>query len=225
MGLKKLIPEFIASKIRKRRSDFYGKSTTEAFTKIFKEGYWRFDNKGSFSGPGSSIEITKEVQKGLTDFLVLHSIKSIADIGCGDFGWMSKVLPEDIHYFGYDIVNELIEDNRVRYSGVHIDFKQLNIIDDKIPSVDLVLCRDCFVHLDFKSIQKSLANILASGPTWVGITSFPDCTNNIDITSGNWRPLNLERPPFSLPVPTIALKDMNTEKVLNIWHYNQLMGK
>ena len=53
-------------------------------------------------------------------------------------------------------------------------------------------------------------------------TSFPRVERNDDIVTGQWRPLNLTRPPFNLPEPAKRIAENCTEsefadKVLGVW--------
>jgi len=46
-----------------------------------------------------------------------------------------------------------------------------------------------------------LRNIRRSGSAYLLVTTFPDRKENVDIITGNWRPLNMEKPPFNFPRP------------------------
>jgi hypothetical protein len=61
------------------------------------------------------------------------------------------------------------------------------------------------------------------------LTTFTAERVNVDIEPGDWRPLNLERPPFSLPPPEAVLLEECTEergayadKVLGVWSVEAL---
>ena len=59
----------------------------DTFTKIYKNKNWQ-DIYGTESGPGSSIECSKPYLDFLQEFCNSYSIKSILDLGCGDFNLM-----------------------------------------------------------------------------------------------------------------------------------------
>ena len=115
-------------------------------------------------------------------------------------------------YIGADIVDKLILNNSNLY-GINnqIDFKVINLITDKLPKVDLVITRDCLVHLSFKDIFTSIANIKNSGSKYLLTTTFINRHNNIDIITGNWRTLNLEIAPFNFPKPIALFIENCTE--------------
>ena len=69
---------------------------------------------------------------------------------------MDKINLDGIKYIGADIVPALIEKNKTNYSGV--DFQQLDILNSKLPMVDVIFCRDCLVHFSFDDIIENLSN-------------------------------------------------------------------
>lgn len=76
-----------------------------------------------------------------------------------------------------------------------------------------MLCRDCLVHLSFVDIVRALNNIKRSGISYLLTTTFPDCDRNEDTVTGDWRVLNLERPPFSFTEGGREFRD----KSLGLW--------
>src|SRR6185295_15560120 len=105
------------------------------------------------------------------------------------------------------IVAEMIERNRRTFGNAQREFHCLDITADKLPRADLVLCRDCLVHLSFKDVFRALENIRRSGARFLLTTTFSKREQNRDIETGNWRPLNLERAPFSMPPPQLIVDD------------------
>jgi hypothetical protein len=95
---------------------------------------------------------------------------------------------------------------------------------------DLILCRDCLVHLSFTNIRHAFKNIVRSGASFLLTTTFPDHDENEDIEDGDWRLLNLEKPPFSFPAPIATFKEGCDEeggafadKSLALWNTAQLV--
>ena len=95
---------------------------------------------------------------------------------------------------------------------------------DPPPKVDLILCRDALVHMSYHDIRATLCNFVASGSTYVLMTTFPSYLN--DDLHGNqiWRPLNFELPPFRMPKPLLFLHeeyhadgDKYNDKGLGLW--------
>ena len=188
------------------------------FKDIYANNKW--ESGESISGPGSNLSETAEVRDALPKLLDSLKCRSLLDIPCGDLNWIKTVDFEFERYIGADIVDELVVSNRERYPEVWRTFQKLDLTKDTLPKVDVVLCRDCLVHLSLRNIQKALFQIVASGSQYLIATNHQDTVENIDILTGYWRPLNLTNPPFNLPQPFESIVERSTEnpdKVLAVW--------
>lgn len=209
-----------AAQLRRRTAE-------EVFTDIFRGNKW--GGTESVSGGGSDLFQTRVVRETLPSVLRDFSVHSMLDIPCGDFNWMRHVGLESIDYTGADIVADLIRRNGQQHQAPNVHFCRLNLVEDKLPKVDLVFCRDCLVHLSFKDIFMALHNICDSGSTYLLTTTFTGRQQNSDILTGRGRPLNLELPPFSLPPPLLAINEQCTEddgaygdKTLGLWKVSDI---
>jgi hypothetical protein len=171
---------------------------TNVFEEIYLTNVW--GNSESHSGHGSSATATRFIRTALPQLLSDLGVNSMLDVPCGDFNWM-RLLDLRVDYFGADIVPQLIEKNQRKYSRPGRAFGLLNVVKDPLPKADLVFSRDLLVHLSEKDIESALQNIFDSGPKYLVATTFTSRDKNVDIPTGPWRPLNLERPPFSFPPP------------------------
>jgi SAM-dependent methyltransferase len=158
-------------------------------------------------GSGSTLEYTKYLRENLPAFLEQHGIRSMLDLPCGDHSWMGLVdFPQNFCYTGADILEFMIEQNRAKYPDK--EFLVLDLCEDPLPPVDLLFCRDCLFHLSYSDIQRAFANIVRSDIKWVMTTSYvPEYSNNRDIQTGGFRPINLESAPFGLPAPIDRIAD------------------
>jgi hypothetical protein len=231
--LKKIVPVrwlnyYRSITVSKDKSQFYGKDPKSTFTEIYHSNLWK--GVESLSGPGSDTSQTQMIIVELEKLIRDYEIKSIVDVPCGDFNWMNRLDLTGIQYFGGDIVNELIERNKITYHDkFNVKFEVIDIIKDELPKADLLICRDCLVHLSYKDIFKALANIKKSNSTYLLATSFPNHPINYDITTGDWRTLNLESPPFNFPKPIRIINENCTEsngeykdKSLFMWEIKNL---
>ena len=169
----------------------------ERFRKIFDENAW--GNTESVSGEGSNLERTRVVRAALPGLLARHNVRSILDAPCGDFYWMKEVALGDIDYMGADIVQEIIDRDIELYAGPKRRFVLCDLVSDPLPAADLILCRDCLVHLPYSETWKALENFKRSGATWLLTTTFTGPRENHDIALGDWRAINLEQPPYNFP--------------------------
>lgn len=182
----------------------------QVFTDFFRRNKW--GGRQSVSGTGSDADQTRVIVQELPLLLRRLAVRSVLDIPCGDFQWMSQVDLAGIDYIGADIVAPLVEANLRRHARAGVEFRVLDLTRDRLPAVDLVLCRDCLVHLSFAQAQQALANIAVSGARYLVTTTFTGRPENADIPTGKWRALNLERPPFNLPSPLELINEHCTEK-------------
>jgi hypothetical protein len=187
----------------------------EAFTQHYKENLFR--GELSKSGPGSDPQNTYTIRTELIKLLTSLQVNVLLDAPCGDFYWMKDVLSYyPIHsYYGVDIVSELIENNNKAYQTPHVRFIVGDIVEELYPDyADMMLCRDCLVHLSFASIYKVLQNFAKSKIKYLVTTTFTRITRtNLNFEDGtNWFPINLTKHPFNLTEPSILINEQCVEK-------------
>ena len=148
----------------------------------------------------------------------------MTDAGCGDFHWLRELGDQLPMYVGIEVVDALASENQKRFGSERRRFVSLDIIHDPIPRADLILSRDCLVHLKNGQIVAALRNFRASGSRYLLATTFTGPHPNEDIPLGGWRPINLANPPFSLGTPlrliseSASVEDANfSDKALGLW--------
>jgi glycosyltransferase involved in cell wall biosynthesis len=200
-------------------------STKGRFARIHAGNVWQ--GSDSRSGPGSSLEETRVVRRELGPLLERIGARVLLDIPCGDFHWMKEtVLPIDT-YIGADLIDRIVDANKLRYGSEQRRFVRLDITRDDLPLADVVLCRDGLDHLSLEDAKQALANIKRSGAQFLLATTYPERARNGDIRTGDWRPLNLERAPFDLPPPIEMLNEGSlkpgfSDKSLGLWRVDDL---
>ena len=197
----------------------------ERFRHIYKSNHW--SEAESVSGPGSTLEETEPIRRELPSLLKELGATSLLDLPCGDFHWMKNVDLTGVHYIGGDLVGDLVERNHAKHACDGVEFRKIDLLNDMLPTADVILCRDCLVHLSLTDIRAALVNISQSGAKWLLTTNFPSVTQNDDIVTGQWRPVNLTLPPLNLPQPTeiIAencLENEFADKTLGLWLVEKL---
>ena len=181
-------------------------SRKQAFEAIYKLNYWQ--DGESVSGPGSTLEATKQIRGSIEHVVRTYGIKSMLDAPCGDFNWMQHVDLAEVDYTGGDIVDELIARNQAKHGGPRRRFKVVDLTSDDLGAYDLVHTRDCIAHLPFVDVLRVLRNISRSGSKYLLVTTSPRVTTNEDLSHpGSWRPLNLRLPPIGLGEPLELLPD------------------
>lgn len=207
--------EAIADRLRGVR-----RAPEEVFGQIHDARSWRGQ---SVSGTGSDPETTAPLLEALPELLRAIGVRTILDAPCGDGNWMAALdYPLD-HYTGIDVVPAVVEAAAAAHASETREYRVGDLIRDPLPQADLVLCRDCLVHLPFAEGVEALSNIRRSGATWLLATTFPARETNVDIRMGRWRPLNLCRPPYSLPPPEQLVSERFSvdprfaDKSLGLW--------
>ncbi len=199
------------------------------FRKIYEQNL--FGGIESRSGTGSSLKQTESLRQKLPQMILELGIKSFLDAPCGDCHWIAELDWEKITYIGADVVEELILANQSRLAHRKMSFLVADLCADALPRADLIFCRDCWVHLTFRQARACLRNFRCSDATYLLATTFPSIVHNDDLGPGEiWRPLNLEKPPFSFPRPQRLLLENCTEdngryadKALGLWRLPDLV--
>ncbi|HXF40462.1 MAG TPA: glycosyltransferase [Blastocatellia bacterium] len=199
----------------------------EVFSDIYRHRAW--GDCESVSGPGSGIIRTSAFRDQIPRLLDEFDVRTVLDAGCGDFNWLKEVRLDLESYIGVDVVEELVSELRSRYANERRRFLNLDIISDKVSQVDLILCRDCLVHLSFSQIFAALRNFKGSNSRYLLTTTFTRFADNADIAMGEWRPINLQEPPFNFPAPLRLIDEKLVEsgedysdKHLGLWELKDI---
>ena len=175
----------------------------ERFERIYHTNLW--SDPETRSGTGSSLDSTRVLREKLPDALRQLGTRVLLDVPCGDFTWMDHVDLTGIEYIGADIVHSIVESNREQYASAGRDFIELDLTRDNLPRADVLLCRDCLVHLSYANIARVLENVRRSNVRYLLMTSFPGRGDNKDVEDGDWRPLDFQAAPFSFPRPVLTI--------------------
>lgn len=191
----------------------------DVFTNIYKTNFWKSDE--SVSGQGSSLDQTAAIRLVLPQVFHELRIKSLLDIPCGDYHWFQE-MHLSLDYFGADIVPEIITENQDLFPGVH--FEVADAMTDDLQQVDLIFCRDMLGHFSNADVMRTLKNFRASGSTYLIATTFPGRNPNVDIETGQWRPIDLEAMRYGLGPSGLLINENCTEaegryadKSLGLW--------
>jgi hypothetical protein len=175
----------------------------ERFERIYSTNLW--SDPESRSGVGSALDATRVLRAELPKALRELGTRVLLDVPCGDFTWMERVDLAGIEYIGGDIVPSIVAENKRLHESASRRFALVDLTRDELPDADVLLCRDCLVHLSYANIRAVLANIARSNIRYVLMTSFPGRGGNRDVQDGDWRTLDFQAPPFSFPEPRLTI--------------------
>lgn len=199
------------------------KSRQAVFSTVYSEHSWGSDESGS--GTGSELRATETVRLRLPDLVKRLGAESLLDAPCGDWNWMQHMELPVNRYHGVDIVQSVIDANTAKFGDSTHTFTVGDLTSDPLPEVDVVLCRDCLIHLSFQDASAVLDNFRRTGATWVLLNTYPEIKHNGNqFTGQRWRRLNLMLAPFNFPEPVEALPDGGDvdPSQLGLWRLQEL---
>lgn len=196
--------------------------------RAFQDAYGRAQwgqEKGSefFSGAGSRGDcanmyvecISREIES-----LCRESDRplTVVDLGCGDFSVGRELLrrTENVKYIGCDIVPELIQAHTANTKDPRVSFREVDIVADELPDGDICLVREVLQHLCNSDVSRVLGKlvkykyvyitearpVILEGPPNPDKPSGPGV--RWDWRTGRGRGIELDQPPFGLPVEEIC---------------------
>jgi hypothetical protein len=181
------------------------KEIKEAFTKVYKTNGWGSPesipgrkNKKFYSGGGTDPDNDKDniYINTLQSYIDREDIKSVIEIGCGDWEVSSRIDWSSVNYTGYDVVEDLIEYNNNNYSKENVRFIcNSNIITENNITADLLIVKDVFQHLP----PSYYVDFIKSIPTnfkYNLITN--DFSNNSNIEFGGYTGNDFSKDPFNM---------------------------
>lgn len=193
----------------------------QTFTMIYEKNLWG-DNKNNnykgSSGDGSSINYNKNTYiPFLQGFINANNIKTVIDLGCGDFICGSTIYNDlDILYTGYDVYKNVVQNNSntnssLKYEFVHLDFYNNK---EKIINGDLCILKDVLQHWSLDKINIFLDYLIESKKfKYILIIN---CCNqvkdNTNILVGQFRDLSCDFYPLKKYNP-IKLYNYDTKEV------------
>jgi hypothetical protein len=156
------------------------KTTTAApASEVFGRYYDSDPAWGGGSGSGSDPYFTIEYRCFLDKFLRMNDIRSVVDVGCGDWSFSRLLDLRGISYLGLDVVPNIVAKNNRAFGSDTCKFEVMPESPALVPGADLLVPKFKFALLT-NSFRKHGA------------------AHNVDINLGEFRCLDLTAPPFSL---------------------------
>ena len=160
------------------KSKYTHKHTTETndlikvFTEVYETHQWGDNDNPNYegsSGLGSAIWYNKKTYiPFIHKFIKKYKIKSIVDLGCGDFRIGLLLYGKaQIDYTGYDAYKGVIDYNNDKFKKnhnfqfIHSDFTSVKERKN-INTADLCIIKDVLQHLPNKTIIKFMDYIIKS---------------------------------------------------------------
>tara|TARA_B110000495_G_scaffold83614_1_gene71875 strand:- start:204 stop:845 length:642 start_codon:yes stop_codon:yes gene_type:complete len=141
---------------------------------------WKYESGQSPCGFGSFTSTTTDSINFINNILgdTEHNIKSVLDLGCGDWNWFKSVDLQGSEYQGWDAGEQFIESNNLLYKNNHVKFHHKDIVTCTYPRVDLIICRDVLFHMPVSMAGTVIDNIRKASRYFI-CTNFNNETCNI----------------------------------------------
>lgn len=167
----------------------------DAFARAYKDGQWH-----NGSGSGSSPDNTVQYRAFLAAYMRFHQVRSVLDVGCGDWQFSRLIDWTGIDYLGIDLVPGIIARNKLRF-GPPVSFMEADAISGPLPKTDLILVKDLLQHWPDDAIH-ALGQQLRweYGQRRALITYDLNTGSHCDVEPGGYRPVDLTAAPFAWPV-------------------------
>jgi len=132
----------------------------KVFTNIYQKELWLKDDQGPLSGPGSNPDDAKPYVDFVANVINRLEIKSVLDIGHGDWEMWRDYKFENTNYIGVDLASDLSKLNNEKYGSKNRLFVQVKF-EDLLPDAELLLCKDVLQHLTNKDVRNLLSRFSA----------------------------------------------------------------
>ena len=170
----------------------------EVFGRIYKTDEWE-----GGSGQGSRVGATERYRAVLETVVGAVDVRSVVDVGCGDWQFSQLVDWSGVSYLGLDVVPDVIDRNRSRFGGHEVEFELRDVVNQPLPAGDLLICKDVLQHWPNDAIGNFLETtrgryryMLLTNDIWSA--HCPAELLNTDVPVGGWRTMDLELSPFGV---------------------------
>ena len=164
------------------------------FNKYYVNNAWI----GGGSGSGSTAENTVAYREFLASFLRQYEIKSVVDLGCGDWQFSRLIDWTGIDYLGID-VSEVVLKNTKRFTSSNVRFANMDGLSDDLPKADLLIVKDVIQHWSNSDIAHFVPVLKRFKFALITNTSHRNTQkNNENIRAGACRPVDLSAKPFNV---------------------------
>lgn len=172
-----------------------------------------YDNKlwhGGGSGHGSDPGVARPWVDQVNDTMRRCSVTSVLDAGCGDW----RMWPTDsfagIDYLGVDVVPAVIAANRAAHGSTSRTFQVADLSTADLPAADMLITKDVWQHWENAQVLQFLDRNAAKYRVIIAANDIrlhrlrsrlhiglQGRRQNSTGKLGDWRPLDLRKPPFA----------------------------
>jgi len=197
-GIRTGIRKFL-KKLRKAYNMIVNRPLPDGHAQIFDNIYIA-NEWATGSGEGSREEVTRDYREFLQKFMRDYRIKSVVDLGCGDWQFSRHIDWNGIKYTGVDVSKIVLKTSK-KFAAANIKFLHADVMRNRLPSADLLLAKDVLQHWSLEDIHQFIPKLKKYRYALI-TNGFPESilplTNAQKPTGGNHRPIDLGIAPFHL---------------------------
>lgn len=199
----------------------------ETFDRIYNTNAWVGDDSvAANSGEGSTGQYVAEYCRLIETVLYEYRVRTIADLGCGNFN-IGKVIAGMVEsYTGIDIAQPVIDANTRIHAGARVQFMRADLTRDALPPAEVGIVRQVLQHLTNAEIASALSNVLRTYALAIiteHIYTGPGAKPNLDIAHGPGTRVPfksgvlIDQSPFSLRATVVGDIHYAPNEVLRTW--------
>ena len=192
----------------------------DVFGDIYRQHRWLSESR---SGPGSTPAAARRYVEVLERVLREENVRSVVDVGCGDWAFSRLVSWQAVRYLGVDVVPDLIAHLERTHASDGVHFACIDASREELPAADLVIAKDILQHWPSAAIERFLRALprfrlalLTNDRDRVYRTGWRQLWRprridvvNADVAFGGYRPVRLCEPPVSLNARELARFTVN----------------
>jgi hypothetical protein len=154
-------------------------------------------------------------------------VSTVLEVPCAESPLLSGAALGSAKLIGRDFVPEALDAARARAAdsvSLHLDLTTANL-----PAAELIISRDLLQQLSDAAALSAIADFRHSVAGFLLATTFWSTTENPSADAPRWRPLSLQRPPFSFPAPLLLVPEReyapstaHSDKSLGLWRLADL---
>jgi SAM-dependent methyltransferase len=198
------------------------RSNAAIFDEVYKHKFWGVGpdpNAPFYSGIGSYDPSVLDYIDLVKSIIRKHNVRSVTEIGCGDFAVASQYVDACSAYIGVDVVKGLIDRNSRMFASGRVRFICKDATKSKLDPSDLCIIRQVLQHVSNKDVQNILDNqqskyllITEHLPAEANIRAFNlDKKTGGDIRVQFGSGIFIDKPPFNLNAQALMERSIATD--------------
>jgi SAM-dependent methyltransferase len=207
--------------------EYSGLSIAETFDRVYATHLWGGSQADELhSGAGSRGRLALEYCALMQPEIKSRGIRSLADLGCGDFAIGGCLAAMIADYTGIDIVQRVIDVNQSRHAAERCRFFQADITNDPLPPADAAILRQVLQHLSNVEIRAALHNVLRTysivfvtehiSTRWLSRPNL-DMVHSPATRVARCSGVYIDRPPFNLAAKVVGDIKYMAGEVFRTW--------